>query len=41
MKTAQATQTKLNDVLMPAGEKAQADIAMVSDDAWRRRQPDG
>jgi methyl-accepting chemotaxis protein len=30
VKTAQATQTKLNEVLMPAGEKAQADITMVS-----------
>ena len=30
VKTAQATQTKLNDVLLPAGEKAQADITMVS-----------
>ncbi len=30
VKTAQAAQTKLNDVLLPAGEKAQADITMVS-----------
>jgi methyl-accepting chemotaxis protein len=30
VKTAQATQTKLNEVLIPAGEKAQADITMVS-----------
>jgi methyl-accepting chemotaxis protein len=30
VKTAQATQTKLNEVLLPAGEKAQADITMVS-----------
>jgi methyl-accepting chemotaxis protein len=30
VKAAQATQTKLNDVLLPAGEKAQADITMVS-----------
>ena len=30
VKNAQATQTKLNEVLMPAGEKAQADITMVS-----------
>ena len=30
VKAAQATQTKLNEVLMPAGEKAQADITMVS-----------
>ena len=30
VKTARATQTKLNDVLLPAGEKAQADITMVS-----------
>ena len=40
VKTAQATQTKLNEVLMPAGEKAQADITMVSmtlgGDATRR-----
>jgi methyl-accepting chemotaxis protein len=30
VKAAQATQTKLNEVLLPAGEKAQADITMVS-----------
>ena len=30
VKAAQNTQTKLNDVLLPAGEKAQADITMVS-----------
>lgn len=30
VKTAQATQTRLNAVLLPAGEKAQADITMVS-----------
>jgi methyl-accepting chemotaxis protein len=30
VKAAQTAQTKLNDVLMPAGEKAQADITMVS-----------
>jgi methyl-accepting chemotaxis protein len=30
VKAAQTTQTKLNDVLLPAGEKAQADITMVS-----------
>ena len=30
VKTAQTTQTKLNEVLLPAGEKAQADITMVS-----------
>src|SRR5262249_36267553 len=30
VKTSQATQTKLNEVLIPAGEKAQADITMVS-----------
>src|SRR4051794_40286063 len=30
VKAAQATQTKLNGVLLPAGEKAQADITMVS-----------
>jgi methyl-accepting chemotaxis protein len=30
VKAAQAAQTKLNDVLLPAGEKAQADITMVS-----------
>ena len=30
VKTAQTTQTKLNEVLIPAGEKAQADITMVS-----------
>jgi methyl-accepting chemotaxis protein len=30
VKTAQATQSKLNDVLLPAGEKAQAGITMVS-----------
>ena len=30
VKVAQTTQTKLNDVLLPAGEKAQADITMVS-----------
>jgi methyl-accepting chemotaxis protein len=30
VKAAQATQTKLNEVLIPAGEKAQADITMVS-----------
>jgi methyl-accepting chemotaxis protein len=30
VKVSQNTQTKLNDVLLPAGEKAQADITMVS-----------
>ena len=30
VKAAQTAQTKLNDVLLPAGEKAQADITMVS-----------
>jgi methyl-accepting chemotaxis protein len=30
VKSAQTAQTKLNEVLMPAGEKAQADITMVS-----------
>jgi methyl-accepting chemotaxis protein len=30
VKAAQTTQTKLNEVLLPAGEKAQADITMVS-----------
>src|SRR6478735_3012127 len=30
VKAAQNTQTKLNDVLLPAGEKAQAEITMVS-----------
>jgi methyl-accepting chemotaxis protein len=30
VKAAQNTQTKLNEVLLPAGEKAQADITMVS-----------
>ncbi len=30
VKAAQATQTKFNEVLLPAGEKAQADITMVS-----------
>ncbi len=30
VKAGQNTQTKLNDVLLPAGEKAQADITMVS-----------
>jgi methyl-accepting chemotaxis protein len=30
VKTAQATQSRLNEVLLPAGEKAQADITMVS-----------
>jgi methyl-accepting chemotaxis protein len=30
VKAAHATQTKLNEVLLPAGEKAQADITMVS-----------
>ena len=30
VKAAQTTQTRLNDVLLPAGEKAQADITMVS-----------
>lgn len=30
VKAAQGAQTKLNEVLMPAGEKAQADITMVS-----------
>jgi methyl-accepting chemotaxis protein len=30
VKAAQNTQTKLNEVLIPAGEKAQADITMVS-----------
>jgi methyl-accepting chemotaxis protein len=30
VKAAQATQTKLNEILLPAGEKAQADITMVS-----------
>ena len=30
VKAAQAAQTKLNEVLLPAGEKAQADITMVS-----------
>src|SRR3954471_11571080 len=30
VKTAQGAQAKLNDVLLPAGEKAQADITMVS-----------
>jgi methyl-accepting chemotaxis protein len=30
VKAAQATQTRLNGVLLPAGEKAQADITMVS-----------
>ncbi|WKA28605.1 methyl-accepting chemotaxis protein [Bradyrhizobium roseum] len=30
VKAAQTTQTKLNDVLLPAGEKAAADITMVS-----------
>jgi methyl-accepting chemotaxis protein len=30
IKAAQTAQTKLNDVLLPAGEKAQADITMVS-----------
>ena len=30
VKAAQATQIKLNEVLLPAGEKAQADITMVS-----------
>jgi methyl-accepting chemotaxis protein len=30
VKAAQNTQTKLNDVLLPTGEKAQADITMVS-----------
>ncbi|MEH2551342.1 methyl-accepting chemotaxis protein [Bradyrhizobium sp. AZCC 2262] len=30
VKAAQITQTKFNDVLLPAGEKAQADINMVS-----------
>jgi methyl-accepting chemotaxis protein len=30
VKAAQATQTKLNEILLPAGEKAQADVTMVS-----------
>src|SRR5260370_35165260 len=30
VKAAQAAQTKLNEVLLPAGEKAKADITMVS-----------